>query len=252
MKTRIFMFAAIASAMLTLSSCNEKQGPDYTFVYPNALVTAKTSADDVFYLQLDDKTTLFPVNVSKSPFGDKEVRALCNFDFVEGSSEHYDRNVKLHWIDSVRTKDMVFTLGTKEDDEKAYGKAPVEIYNSWITVLEDGYLTLSICGIWGNPSIKHGIDLVAGVDPQDPYLLELRHNDDNDNIYVSGTRVNSIVAFKLKYLPDTNGETVKLKIRFNSLLGGERTVAFDYCTGAASTTGEAPQMTSLKRGVAIQ
>ena len=64
MKTRIFMFAAIATAVLTLSSCNEKQGPDYTFVYPNALVTAKTSADDVFYLQLDDKTTLFPVNVS--------------------------------------------------------------------------------------------------------------------------------------------------------------------------------------------
>lgn len=253
MKTRfIITLSAIAAAVFSLSSCNEKTGPDYTILYPNALVTVKNSSEGAFYLQLDDKTTLFPVNVQKSPFGDKQVRALCNFDFVEGKSEHFDRNVKLHWIDSVRTKDMVYTTGSKEEDELVYGTAPLEIYNSWITVLEDGYLTLSFCGVWGNINIPHSIDLVAGTDPEDPYLLELRHNDDKDNVYVGGTKVNGVIAFKLGYLPDTNGETVKLKIRFRSIFGEERTVAFDYCTGESSSVKAQLDLNSLTRGLAIE
>lgn len=237
--------------MLALSSCAEKSGPDYTLAYPNALVTAKTSADNVFFLQLDDKTTLFPVNVSKSPFGEKEVRALCHFDFVEGKSEHFDRNIRLNWIDSVRTKSTVMSLGDEDADEEAYGEAPIGIYNNWITVLEDGYLTLSFCAYWGNPSIAHSIDLVAGVDPDDPYLLDLRHNDFNDNYYFDVVRANGIIAFKLNHLPDTKGETVKLKIRFNSINGGQRIIAFDYCTGKQASNGIAPSMDNLTRGLAI-
>ena len=37
--------------------------------YANALVTVKQSADNTPYLQLDDSTTLRPVNMTTSPFG---------------------------------------------------------------------------------------------------------------------------------------------------------------------------------------
>ena len=35
------------------------------------------------FLQLDDKTTLLPTNMTKSPYGEKEVRALVNYKEVE-------------------------------------------------------------------------------------------------------------------------------------------------------------------------
>ena len=250
MKKRLFTLMSIAAALVSFSSCNKDNGPEYYITYPNALVTAKTSAEDVFYLQLDDKTTLRPVNVSKSPFGDKEVRALCYFDFVEGKPEHFDRDVKLHWIDSVRTKSTVMSFGDEDMDEEVYGDEAIEIYNNWITVLEDGYL--SFCAYWGNPNIKHSIDLVAGVDENDPYLLDLRHNNLNDNIYVGAQRGNGIIAFKLNHLPDTKGETVKLKIRYNSLMGGQRIISFDYRTGQSSGTGSAPSLTGLTKGLSVE
>lgn len=252
MKAFFIKISAIAASILALASCNQKQSPDYTLVYPNALVTVKTSAEDVFYLQLDDNTTLLPVNAQKSPFGKKEVRALCNLEFLEEKADKFDRKVRLNWIDSVRTKSTVFTLGTEELDKFSYGDAPIEVYNNWVTVLEDGYLTLSFCGYWGNPYIKHSIDLVAGVDPDEPYLLDLRHNNLEDKMNSGAVKANGIIAFKLNNLPDTMGETVKLKIRYNSIYGGQRIISFDYCTGKSSGNGKAPVLSSYTRGLAVE
>ena len=182
MKKNFYLIAAFALLAAGLSSCQLDKDPvDYSKFYANALVTVKHNADNVFYLQLDDNTTVKPDNMEKSPFGDKQVRALANLtikDDVKPEGD-FDKTVTINWIDSVRTKDIVPSLG--DLDDKEYGTDPIEIIGNWVTIVEDGYLTLSFCALWGNPSVAHSINLVSGVDPKNPYVLELRHNAMGDN-----------------------------------------------------------------------
>ncbi len=73
-------------SLLSLQSCLDDNDTYENKLYPNALVTLKQGADKTVYLQLDDKTTLLPINLKSSPFGDREVRALVNYKDCKTSS----------------------------------------------------------------------------------------------------------------------------------------------------------------------
>ena len=135
---------------LSLVSCDDDDDC-YADYLPTALVTVYPQGDDAFTMQLDDKTTLVPTNMKASPFGEKEVRALVNY-VEESSSNGSYRNVRVNWIDSIRTKYPVMTTG---DDNSAYGNDPIEIVRDWVTVAEDGFLTLRIrtLGDWDRARI---------------------------------------------------------------------------------------------------
>lgn len=77
----ILRHALVASvAIFSLQSCNNDDDDyDYSLLFPNALVTVKTDANDTFFLQLDDETTLRPVNVTKSPFRRKRSKSIGEF-----------------------------------------------------------------------------------------------------------------------------------------------------------------------------
>lgn len=77
-------------------------------------------------------------------------------------------------IDSIRTKEMKLVTADKPLD--AYGNDPIDIVNDWVTIAEDGYLTLRLRAAWGIPAKKHVFDLVGGVDNEDPFVVELRHD----------------------------------------------------------------------------
>ncbi|CEN49239.1 conserved exported hypothetical protein [Capnocytophaga canimorsus] len=64
-------------AALTLQSCIKDD--NMIDLRPTAVVTVRPQADGSFFLQLDDVTKLTPTNMKKSPFGNKEVRALVNY-----------------------------------------------------------------------------------------------------------------------------------------------------------------------------
>lgn len=256
MKKTIIAAIAFAAAIFSLPSCLKDEGPDYSMMYPNALVTCKTSPDGVFYLQLDDKTALKPLNVQASPFKGRQVRALTNFTDKgpydnAGAGMKFDRVVEVNWIDSVRTKSTVLSKGDRVQDDEAYGTAPVEIIDNWVTVLEDGYLTLAFCADWGNPHEPHAVNLVAGADKDDPYYLEFRHDTLKDKFDMGGINMNGIVAFDLSSLPDTGGKTVKMTIRYLSFRG-ERKVTFDYCSGTASGSGKQASLANLTKGLSIK
>ena len=75
---------AVALAAVMLTACNDldNDNPSFAFGDPgygfaNALVTAKTADDGTFFLQLTDKVSLLPVNVTKSPY-EKVVGAVVN------------------------------------------------------------------------------------------------------------------------------------------------------------------------------
>ncbi len=232
-KLNLFLLTtSVLFSSFVFQSCLDDDDFDNNNIVPNALVTVKPVSDNSFFLQLDDSTTLLPTNFHTSPYGNKEVRALVNFEEVNESTQGYSKAVYLNWIDSILTKPTVQDLGSKNDS--IYGKDPVEIINDWVTIVEDGYLTLRFRTLWGNPSTPHFVNLLVGQNPENPYEVEFRHNAHGD---VSGVRGDGLVAFKLDNLPDTNGETVKLTLKWKSF-SGDKSADFNYCTRKSTQTSK--------------
>ena len=234
----VMLMAAVAS--LGFQSCLDDDDDKYAVLVPNALVTVKNASDNSCYLQLDERTTLLPVNMKSSPFGGKEVRALVNYSNVDEPSGVYSQAVHVNWIDSLLTKSMAPNLGEAENDE-VYGDDPVEMVADWVTIAEDGYLTLRFRTRWGNPSLKHFVNLISTNNPEDPYEVEFRHNAYGDTYGQAG---DGLVAFSLASLPDTEGKTVKLTLKWHSFTG-DKSVQFDYCTRRSSLPAQ-PGMTSVR------
>ena len=215
-------FSFLLMAMVALfTSCDlddDNNNGKPTFL-PTALVTVKPTADS-FILQLDDSTRLLPANMTKSPFGDKEVRALVNYKIGEKKSDM--QSVHINWIDSIRTKMTVPSFGDKNNE--TYGNDPVEIMRDWVTVAEDGYLTLRLRTRWGNSNKVHYINLLTGTNPKNPYELELRHNANGDIPVQTG---DALIAFNLRdVMADAKTDKVKFTLRWNSF-SGTKTLEFD-------------------------
>ena len=234
----VMLMAAVAS--LGFQSCLDDDDDKYAMLAPNALVTVKNASDNSCYLQLDERTTLLPVNLKSSPFGAKEVRALVNYSNVDEPSGAYSQAVYVNWIDSLLTKPMAPNLGEAQNDE-VYGDDPVEMVADWVTIAEDGYLTLRFRTVRGNPSLKHFVNLISTNNPEDPYEVEFRHNAYGDTYGQAG---DGLVAFSLASLPDTEGKTVKLTLKWHSFTG-DKSVQFDYCTRQSSLPAQ-PDMTSVR------
>ena len=211
----------LASTMPILQSClNDDDNNNYSMQYPSAIVTVKNEVGKLM-LQLDDSTKLYPSNITKLPYGDKEVRALVNYNKVNSNDVN---SVYVNWIDSIRTKNMAADLGTSNDAK--YGTDPLEIVKDWVTVVEDGYLTLRFRTYFGN-QITHELNLVKG---SNPYEVVLHHNANGDK---SGILKDGLIAFRLDALPDTQGKTVDLTVKWNSF-SGEKTATFKYRSRSTS------------------
>ena len=228
------LFGLVAAVLLVSSFSACDNDDTYIWYYdavPNALVTVKPVDGAGFYMQLDDSTTLHPVNMSVSPYGDKEVRALVNYAYVRSEGNDYEKRsfkVNVNWIDSILTKPAV--PYPADGDVSEYGEDPIEIVRDWVNIAEDGYLTLRFRTRWGNNGVVHFVNLLTGVNSDDPYEVEFRHNAYGD---VNGTPGDALVAFRLSDLPDTNGETVKLTLKYKSF-SGEKSIRFDYCSRKAT------------------
>lgn len=234
MKRFILPVALVGAAGILATSClKDSEYPGLDF-YPNAVVTVKTSDAGTLYFQLDDETTLKPDNMQASRY-DREVRALMNFTDLgpwEGENEGelvFDRLVEVNMLDSLRTKDAVATLGSTSADDERFGTAPIEIVDNWYTSLEDNYLTVSFCGYWGDPYIAHEINLVYGTDPENPYLVELRHNPHDDNERPATIQSVGVVAFRIDNIPGIEGRPDHLDVRYTSF-SGSRTVPIERNT----------------------
>lgn len=234
---KTFLAMTAIAASVSLQSCLDSNDDyDYSLLSPSAIVTVKPVTDgekEYFYLQLNDREKLWPLDNSRLPYGEKEVRAFVNYtetdmpENVEG--EGYSNAVKINWMDSILTKRPVAwdaVEGETANISAKFGKDPVELYKDVMTNVEDGYLTVHFYTKWGKSDISHELNLVTGTNPEDPYEVWFKHNAHGDNSYYEG---DGIVAFSLRDLPDTEGETVKLTVRFDSF-SGEKSAQFDYKT----------------------
>ena len=229
---RLFIGAVgLVISALALHSCNDNEYYDYGYLRPTALVTVRPQADGTFFMQLDDFSVLYPENMSESPFGDKEVRALVSYREVKPVNDYYTKSVAVNWIDSILTKPAV--PYPADGDVSEYGDDPIEIVRDWVNIAEDGYLTLRFRTRWGSNGVAHFVNLLTGINPDDPYEVEFRHNAYGD---VNGAAGDALVAFRLSGLPDTGGETVKLTLRYQSF-SGEKKITFDYCSRKSAAVG---------------
>lgn len=219
MKSKYLLPAMGLAMSLILPSCLDSD--DNTLATPTAIVTVCPADDESFIMQLDNETQLIPVNMNKSPFGKKEVRALVNYTEVAAARAYTTKNVEIKWIDSIRTKLPVILADDINTDE--LGDDAIEIVNDWVTVAEDGYLTLRVRTLWGSTTAKHAINLVSGGNPDDPFDFELRHNANGDT---NGTAGDALIAFNLNGLTDKPGEVEHVTLRWNSF-SGEKTTTFD-------------------------
>ena len=214
MKKLMLFFAGLSLMVgpLALGSCSDDLD-DGGQPLMNAMVTVKPNADNTeVTLQLDDYTVIHPDNLQKSPFGTKEVRARACLDY-KNDNQHVD----VVWLDSVLTKRLTKNLGNEEENRKAYGNDPINILNDWITVAEDGYLTLHFATVFGNGS-QHKLNLVHRDDVNTPYYFTLYHDAQGD---FTGLEQDGIVAFKLYDLPALQeiDQPVHITLEWNTRLG---------------------------------
>lgn len=236
MKTLKTLFLGIGAlaATLTFNSCLDDD--DYSLdKYWVGIATVKPLSSDSYYLQLDDSTTLLPVDGRVPYFGlDKERRAMVNFTLLSDSAYGYNHAIRVNDIDSILTKSIVPSLGAKNDS--IYGKDAIDLDSKGLWI-GDGYITFQFKTYFGGMK-KHYLNLVQ-MDETKPYELEFRHNAYDDPKSSIGW---GLVSFRLNTLPNTEGKTVKLKIKYTSY-DGEKTYELDY-NSSKPNSGKAPSFTS--------
>ena len=192
----------IIVAMFTFIACQDDKEED-TLSYPTALVTVKPNlGNTAFTLQLDDSVSLTPSNMKSSPFGMKEMRALVNYNVVDGPA-------------------------VKE------GNDPLEVVNDWVSIAEDGYLTLRFRTRWGG-KVKHVLNLVATPDKDNAYKVTLYHDAKGD---LFGRWGDGLIAFRLAGLPDTGKKYVLLTLEWESY-SGKKIARFKYATREATIASQ--------------
>jgi len=236
---KILFLIALSAALF--SSCKKTTSISVT----EAIVTVKGTSDCT--LQLDDQTVLVPQNISGNPFG-RNIRAHIYYNDLgatepNGQSSSY-RKVKVLQLDTIITKKTVPNLGPNEND-KVYGTAPVGFYDSWMTVVEDGYVTLHFTGLWGYSGISHTVNLVSlgypdAGSPANTLAFEFRHNYNGDSPSVSGRLVSKVVAFDIssELASIVGASDYYIVIKYTFLNGVSRTLKFHYEPGTSANLSE--------------
>ena len=219
-KLNTILSAGLLTLCSGLQSCDTCDNDGIYLWQPTALVTVCPQSDESVLFQLDDETTLNPVNIKKSPYGKKEVRALVNYTPVKENDANTASpivDVHVHWVDSIRTK-MPVSI-TNPEDYADFANDPVEIVKDWVTVAEDGYLTLRVRTFW-SPGHKHSIDLLYDASAATPLTFELRHNAEGDFNIDMG---DALVAFNLNEVIADMPQPVTITLKWNSFSGEKST-----------------------------
>lgn len=232
MKKILIIFAF---ATLFLASCNKSDGSTYV----QAIVTVCGDQGEKCTFNLDDNTVLVPDNLERNPYA-KECRALTQYkDFGSydtlGIVGKQFRKISVISVDSVLTKDLAPDLGATQND-LVYGTDPIDLYRSWLTVVEDGYVTIHFTGKWGYPGTVHSINLVKDTDPEDPFHFELRHNYNGD-VFSPYRFINGVAAFNIQEVLAKNPQsTYDIRLTYKGH-DRDKDITFHYTPGATATLG---------------
>jgi len=226
---KLMLFSVALTIVASLFSGCSKDSVTSSSAFPNALVTVKSAEDGTCYFQLDNSTTIIPTNLSSNPFK-KQVRALTYLSNVSSMVGPYTKSAEVAWIDSILTKSSVPMPTGSLEWGFGYGKDPVDVLNSWMTVLEDDYLTLAFRAYYNVPGNVHYMNLVYGSNPDDPYEVVFTHNAGEGSASSFMYYFDGIVAFDLRQIPGlTSEKSAVVTVKYNSgVHGEEHTLSFSY------------------------
>lgn len=205
MKTTKFIIVAVLSitAVSFLISCEKAQSQQK---FMTALVTYEDLSSGVIF-QLNDSTKLVPTNLNTGLYNHKTVRAIIKY--LPVLDDGVDNKVEVFSVDSIRTKKAVPDMGIENDE--TYGKDKIEIIRDWVTVGEDGYLTLRIRTYRSCMAAIHYVNLVSLGYENGEYRYELRHDARGD----SEDRVaDGLIAFDLNELAPEDRSAVTLHLKW--------------------------------------
>ena len=220
--SKIFLgLISIFTVCSLFTSCDNDTN-DNVKRYPNAIVTIKPiNGGASFNVWVSEKVQGPPSNLTKSPYGNKEVRAIANIK--EEKDAKGKTKIYINWMDSIRTKQAI-ALKNTEMDLKKYGEDRLEIVNGFGTVVEDGYLTLRYSTAMRDLKAKRDINLIVQHSEKEPYKLVLAYNAHGDN---KGRFASGFIAFRLSEIDkiaQKNGKKdVTLHLHWKSYQGDKHT-----------------------------
>ncbi|MBR5043205.1 MAG: hypothetical protein IKX67_08210 [Bacteroidales bacterium] len=178
------------------------------------MATVKKDQDGKVYLWSKGKR----INPNEAVAFTREMRVMSEMTIFPGG-ESQDYKADIHWIEPI--EEGVFT-----GDAKVSGTDGVDVMpDSWMTCLDDAYLTLYYSAWWGEHPVHHDFYLVSGTDPQDPYSLELRHNAHGDGTY---SKEEGLICFDINSLPPTGDASKTLSLKWHDTKGNIVTAKFEF------------------------
>lgn len=184
-----------------------------------AIVTVKKSVLDTVYFQLNDSTTVYPRNYQASYT--RMERLFCQAEGFSVPTGSFTYTCNVEWAEPLDQG----SVSPGAEPQWNSVQDVLDIYDDWMTSVEDGYLTVHYNTFWGISGIQHSFHLLMGTDPANPYslvLLQDSHGDSRED------EADGVVCFDINTLPDTGGKYIPLSLKWKSLEGvvSERTFKF--------------------------
>lgn len=216
---RLFRGILCLAALLAVS-CSKEAGFNFSDAAPefhkaDVIVTIKQDADGTVFFQYG-RDRLYPGE--GYPF-ERQCRAMASVTIYAEEVPLYGHRVDVNWLEPIDQGAF------KPYPAEGYGSDGIDVLTkSWITSVEDGYVTLHYKTWWGDPAGHHDFFLVQG---EDPYELTLMHNANGDEkaVYSEGT-----IYFDINSLPPTEDGPRKLRINWTSTEGNPVSAEFDFET----------------------
>lgn len=167
----------------------------------------KDTVSDVFSIELDNGTVLFPVTNSgwNSQVSDNQ-RVLVNFTILDEKKDSINTDQYIVRINSLRNILFKGILELTPAIEDSIGNDPIHVKDHW---LKDNMLNFELQYRGG--SKLHFINLVRQPDSTatEPVILELRHNANDDPDMVN---MSAVVTFDLSSLKVEGKDSVSFRV----------------------------------------
>lgn len=215
---------ALALAIPLLAACSNHYSPDVGYQSDvkgdksdrsqpvTLLATVKQDTDGSVYLWSKGVR----INPSEPFKFTRQHRVMAQISYIKGEKPG---EAQIDWMEPIDE-------GTFTADASVSGQDGLDINEySWMSDADDGYLTLLYTTWWGEHPVHHDFYLVAGLDPDDPYSLELRHNAHGDPKDVKGE---GLICFDINSLPFTGEESKILSLKWHNTDGKTLTAKFEF------------------------
>jgi hypothetical protein len=223
MKSFVLLFVLLGF----LESCNQDDGLSYNHMIVSLATEEQVAANDVFLLQLDNDTLLYPLVSDANSFVPVNgKRVMINYTLLSKNitpNSMYDYKIRLNTVTDVLVKAITpFSIALD-----SIGNDPIDITDCWV-----GSHYVNVTYSYYGTNSSHLVSLVmstsGAIAADSTIYLQLRHNAYHDlatNLY------NGVVSFDISSLQQNNDSSVNLVVTAIGTNGLEKVYSLNYKYG---------------------